>query len=143
MKTSTLPPLRVSPELRADVEAVLAPGESLDVVMADQVFASRIKLAVRLVEKLEGPEDAKRRAIRCLEEAANLAHTRNVIAHNPWRIWMDFGKAESSKAKAWKDIWGAGQGVGAVRGILPAADYIAKLAAEYEEAKRELMAKIA
>lgn len=29
MKTSTLPPLRVSPELRADAEAVLAPGESL------------------------------------------------------------------------------------------------------------------
>ena len=56
---------------------------------------------------------------------------------------MDFGKAESSKAKAWKDIWGAGQGVGAIRDILPAADYIAKLAAEYEDAKRELMAKIA
>ncbi len=29
MKTSTLPPLRVSPELRAEAEAVLAPGESL------------------------------------------------------------------------------------------------------------------
>ena len=29
MKSSTLPPLRVSPELRADAEAVLAPGESL------------------------------------------------------------------------------------------------------------------
>jgi hypothetical protein len=29
MKTSSLPPLRVSPELRADAEAVLAPGESL------------------------------------------------------------------------------------------------------------------
>lgn len=29
MKTSTLPPLRVSPELRADAESVLAPGESL------------------------------------------------------------------------------------------------------------------
>jgi len=29
MKTSTLPPLRVSPELRANAEAVLEPGESL------------------------------------------------------------------------------------------------------------------
>lgn len=37
MKTSTLPPLRVSPELRADVEAVLAPGESLSSFVHDAV----------------------------------------------------------------------------------------------------------
>ncbi|MFT3849333.1 MAG: hypothetical protein QM739_11880 [Propionivibrio sp.] len=64
-------------------------SESLDTVMADQVFSSRAKLAARLVEKLDGPEDEKRRAIHCLEEASVLASTRNVIAHNPWRIWMD------------------------------------------------------
>ena len=37
MKTSTLPPLRVSPELRADAEAVLAPGESLSSFVHDAV----------------------------------------------------------------------------------------------------------
>ena len=37
MKTSTLTPLRVSPELRADVEAVLAPGESLSSFVHDAV----------------------------------------------------------------------------------------------------------
>ena len=37
MKTSTLPPLRVSPELRAEAEAVLAPGESLSAFVHDAV----------------------------------------------------------------------------------------------------------
>jgi len=37
MKTSTLPPLRVSAELRAEAEAVLAPGESLSSFVHDAV----------------------------------------------------------------------------------------------------------
>lgn len=37
MKSSTLPPLRVSPELRADAEAVLAPGEALSSFVHDAV----------------------------------------------------------------------------------------------------------
>jgi len=37
MKTSTLPPLRVSPELRAEAEAVLAPGETLSSFVHDAV----------------------------------------------------------------------------------------------------------
>jgi predicted transcriptional regulator len=37
VKTSTLPPLRVSPELRAEAEAVLAPGESLSSFVHDAV----------------------------------------------------------------------------------------------------------
>jgi len=37
MKTSTLPPLRVSPELRAEAEAVLGPGETLSSFVHDAV----------------------------------------------------------------------------------------------------------
>ena len=44
----------------------------------------------------------------------------------------------SSKAKAWKDIWGAGQGVGAVHEVVATADLIARLKREYDAAKREL-----
>ena len=44
----------------------------------------------------------------------------------------------SSKAKAWKDIWGAGQGVGAVHEVVSTADLIARLKREYDEAKRGL-----
>ncbi|HRO05032.1 MAG TPA: nitronate monooxygenase family protein, partial [Terricaulis sp.] len=53
---------------------------------------------------------------------------------------MNFGGGEGSKAKAWKDIWGAGQGVGGVHEILPTADLIARLKREYDEAKRGLCA---
>jgi nitronate monooxygenase len=52
---------------------------------------------------------------------------------------MNFASG-SSKAKAWKDIWGAGQGVGGVREVLPTADLIARLSREYDEAKRGLRA---
>ncbi|MBK4216259.1 nitronate monooxygenase [Paracoccus caeni] len=50
---------------------------------------------------------------------------------------MNFGGA-SSKPKAWSQIWGSGQGIGAVRAVEPAADRIDRLAAEYAEAKAEI-----
>jgi len=51
---------------------------------------------------------------------------------------MNFESA--SGAKAWRDIWGSGQGIGAVKDVTPAGEFIARLAAEYEEARRELFA---
>jgi nitronate monooxygenase len=55
---------------------------------------------------------------------------------------MNFGTSEGSKSKAWRDIWGSGQGIGAVKSIGPAGDYIARLASEYAEAKAKLCDKI-
>jgi len=49
---------------------------------------------------------------------------------------MDFAKASS--AKAWRDIWGAGQGIGAVMEIAPTARLIARLAREYATARARL-----
>lgn len=54
---------------------------------------------------------------------------------------MNFGSGGNQSAKAWRDIWGCGQGIGAVNSIPPAAELVARLAAEYEEAKAELAAK--
>lgn len=54
---------------------------------------------------------------------------------------MNFGSGGNTKAKAWKDIWGCGQGIGAVEEILGAGDLVAKLAAEYEAAKASLAEK--
>ena len=50
---------------------------------------------------------------------------------------MDFGTG-SAKAKAWRDIWGAGQGVGQVEETLPAAAIVDRLAAEYQQARQRL-----
>ena len=51
---------------------------------------------------------------------------------------MNFGGGEGSKSKAWKDIWGCGQGIGAVKGIVPAAEMVARLKREYAAARTRL-----
>jgi nitronate monooxygenase len=56
---------------------------------------------------------------------------------------MNFGSGGNTEAKAWKDIWGCGQGIGAVKDVLGAGELVARLAAEYEAAKAELAAKTA
>ena len=47
---------------------------------------------------------------------------------------MKFG-AEGSKAKAWRDIWGSGQGIGVIDRVRPAGEYVDLLAEQYAEAK--------
>ena len=44
----------------------------------------------------------------------------------------------SSGAKAWRDIWGSGQGIGAIDQILPTAAYVDRLVREYDAAKARL-----
>ena len=44
------------------------------------------------------------------------------------------------KSKAWKDIWGCGQGIGAVTQVQPAAEFVAQLKREYAAAKARLLA---
>jgi len=47
---------------------------------------------------------------------------------------MDFGNAR----KAWKDIWGCGQGIGAVHAVLSTRELVARLKAEYDAARRRI-----
>ena len=51
---------------------------------------------------------------------------------------MDFDKAETG-AKAWKDIWGCGQGISAVKAIAPVEDLVARLEREYRAARARLL----
>ncbi|MGI4955501.1 MAG: NAD(P)H-dependent flavin oxidoreductase [Janthinobacterium lividum] len=48
---------------------------------------------------------------------------------------MNFG---SGRTKAWKDIWGSGQGIGALEAVVPAAELVARLAREYADARTRL-----
>ena len=52
---------------------------------------------------------------------------------------MKFG-AEGSKAKAWKDIWGSGQGIGVIDRVQPAAEFVDRLAEQYAAAKARICA---
>ncbi len=50
---------------------------------------------------------------------------------------MNFG---GDKSKAWKDIWGCGQGIGSVTAVQSTAAFVAQLKREYEEARQRLLA---
>jgi nitronate monooxygenase len=51
---------------------------------------------------------------------------------------MNFGT--SREAKAWRDVWGCGQGIGAIDSVPPAAELVARLAREYGRAREQLWA---
>ncbi len=53
---------------------------------------------------------------------------------------MKFGSDASAKAKAWRDIWGSGQGIGILDQVRPAAEYIDLLAEQYATAKARICA---
>jgi len=52
---------------------------------------------------------------------------------------MSFGSGGGEKSKAWKDIWGCGQGIGAVHAIVSAAELVDRLEDEYKTAKAKLL----
>ncbi len=54
---------------------------------------------------------------------------------------MDFGSGGNTGAKAWKDIWGSGQGIGAVKTVDTVAARVDRLETEYNRARRELAGK--
>ena len=49
---------------------------------------------------------------------------------------MDFGGGGSKKA--WKDIWGSGQGIGAITAVVPTAELVGRLRSEYVQARERL-----
>ncbi len=51
-----------------------------------------------------------------------------------------FASGGSSAAKAWRDIWGSGQGIGAVEAVVPARELVARLQREYAEARAKVAA---
>ena len=51
---------------------------------------------------------------------------------------MKFGSGGSSKSKAWRDIWGSGQGIGVIDRVRPAAEYIELLAEQYAAARARI-----
>lgn len=54
---------------------------------------------------------------------------------------MDFGSAVTG-AKAWKDIWGCGQGIGAIKAVEPVAALVDRLDTEYRAARDRICGKV-
>jgi Arc/MetJ-type ribon-helix-helix transcriptional regulator len=82
MKSSTLPPLRVSPELRAEAEAVLAPGESLSSFVHDAVTRTieYRKAQQEFVERGLANAAKARRTGRYVSSSAALRALRSQLA---------------------------------------------------------------
>ncbi|RBP62427.1 nitronate monooxygenase [Brevibacterium sanguinis] len=55
---------------------------------------------------------------------------------------MDFGTDEKSESKAWKDIWGSGQGIGALTETTSTAALVDRLAAEFAAAREDLLSRV-
>jgi nitronate monooxygenase len=53
---------------------------------------------------------------------------------------MKFGSEGSAKSKAWRDIWGSGQGIGVIDRVWPAGKFVDQLADQYAAAKARLCA---
>ena len=51
---------------------------------------------------------------------------------------MNFGSGGGAEKKVWRDIWSAGQGVGRIDSVIPTAQVVANLSAEYASARRRL-----
>jgi nitronate monooxygenase len=51
---------------------------------------------------------------------------------------MNFGSGGSAAKKAWRDIWGAGQGLAAIKSVTSTAEFVARLTREYDEARLRL-----
>jgi nitronate monooxygenase len=54
---------------------------------------------------------------------------------------MNFGSGGNTDAKAWKDIWGSGQGINAVKAVETVAERVTRMETEYNRARSELAAK--
>ncbi|MEO1968036.1 MAG: nitronate monooxygenase family protein [Sphingomonadaceae bacterium] len=73
--------------------------------------------------------------LRSSIEAAGM-DPENLSVSDPSK--MNFGSGGNSKAKAWKDIWGSGQGIGTVERIAPVEETVARLEREYNAAREHL-----
>ena len=60
----------------------------------------------------------------------------------PGKGAVDIGGELNHEARAWKDIWSAGQGAGAIRDVLPTSELIVQLAREMDVARSELPARL-
>ena len=53
---------------------------------------------------------------------------------------MNFGSGGNTDKKAWRDIWGCGQGIGTLDGVIGVEEFVARLASEYKAARTRLAA---
>ena len=155
----TLSPFALVQEIRAWFDGPLALSGAIatgDAVLAAQAIGADlgyIGSAFIATEEANASPDYKRMIVE--SAASDIVYTNlitgvhgNYLKPSLLRAGLDpdnLPDSDPSKmdfsggaAKAWKDIWGSGQGVGAVQAVLPAAELVARLSREYRAARARL-----
>jgi nitronate monooxygenase len=157
----TLSPFALVQEVRKFWDGPIALSGAITtgraVLAAEAMGADFAYIGTRFIATREARADDRYKEMIVGSEAADILYTpyftgvngnyltKSVLASglNPEELpvrdkdSMTFG---SNRVKAWKDVWGAGQGVGTIDEILPAAEVVARLAADYQAMKRRLAA---
>ena len=63
--------------------------DSLNDLLGRQTFKSRMDLVKKLIERIENLDTEKAQALSVINKLDSLLKRRNMIAHNPWLIWID------------------------------------------------------
>jgi hypothetical protein len=68
--------------------------DQIDELVGDLSFRSRTAILARIVDRRDVDDQTKKRARTAIERAEKLSDKRNIIVHNPWRIWIDLDAKE-------------------------------------------------
>ncbi|GAA5088437.1 nitronate monooxygenase family protein [Paenalcaligenes hermetiae] len=152
----TLSPFALIKEIRAHYDGPIALAGAIstgEAVLAAQILGADLAyMGTRFIASTEAQASADYKQSILQAGASDIIYTDkisgvhgNYLRQSLERAGLDLenlnqgpkGKIEYSKeqgAKAWKDIWGAGQGVAAIHHILPTAEIVNQLEAEYRAA---------
>jgi hypothetical protein len=72
----------------------LSVDHKLGEIVGDVAFKSRTAMLKRLIERKNVDAERKERAFDAIKVVDRLADNRNVIVHNPWRVWVDLDKKD-------------------------------------------------
>lgn len=68
--------------------------DRLDELVGDLTFSNRTAILCRIVDARNSSPENKERALKAIKAAKDLSEKRNIIVHNPWRIWVDLDSEE-------------------------------------------------
>jgi len=160
----TLSPFALVPEVRAWFDKTILVSGSIahggSVLAAQAMGADLAYLGTRFIATTEANADQRYKQMLVETAAQDIVYSNlftgvhgNYLAPSITAAGLDpanlpeadkskmnFGSGGNMEKKAWKDIWGAGQGVGQIHEIVPTADVVAKLKREYDEARKRIAA---
>lgn len=158
----TLSPFALVKEIRQDFDGVVilsgAMSSGADVLAAQAIGADLAYIGTRFIATREANAPDAYKEMIVASKAADIVYTplftgvhgsylKGSIVNaglDPDNLPeataspMDFGSGGGSDAKAWRDIWGAGQGVGNIDDIPGAYDLVMRIETEYEDSRSRL-----